>query len=232
LEKQLPLRSQRYWALPTKDYQASKVYVGAPYGCLYLNVVGREPNGLVPPGGRGEVLTHLVAELSNIVDPDTGEPLFSHIYEREHLYSNPAIGQPPDLIVDFYSSRWGLSWQVPPPVVSRDGYFVKGTGVVHGEHSREGIFVFAGRDVTVDPRRGSASLLDVPATLLHLYSVPIPDDYDGRVLVELLESDFLSAQPVCSQPGDSVGMLPSISGYAQAEAEDILLHLRGLGYVE
>jgi hypothetical protein len=116
--------------------------------------------------------------------------------------------------------------------MSRDGYYVRSTDVWHGQHSREGVFVFAGMDIAADSSRGSANLLDVPATLLHLYDVPIPDDYDGRVLVESLKPAFLSARPVRSQPGDPVSASQRVSEYSETEAAAILDHLRGLGYVE
>jgi predicted AlkP superfamily phosphohydrolase/phosphomutase len=232
LEKQLPLRSLHYWTVPERDPQSSKVYGESAYGCLYLNVRGREPNGLVPSERQAKVLKHLVTELSDVIDPDTGEPLFSNIYEREASYSDAATGQPPDLVLDYYSSRWGLSWHLPPPVVPRDGYFVRDTDVWYGEHSRQGIFALAGSDIGVDSNPGSASLPDIPATLLHLHGVPIPDDYDGRVLTELLEPDFVSARPIRYQPGDLGKTRAGRSHYPEMEAAEVLERLRGLGYVE
>jgi len=232
LKKKFPLRSHHYWAIPGADPKASQVYVGAVSGCLYLNVRGREPCGVVPPEKQHEVLAHLAAELSEIRDPDTGEPLFARIHNHGDLYSDRAIGQPPDLVLDHYSSRWELSLQVPPPVVPRNGYFVRDVDGWYGEHSRTGIFVFAGRDIAVSLNRHSASLLDVPTTLLHLHDVPIPDDYDGRVLTELLEPVFHSTRLVRFQPGDAAGMPQAVSEYSETEAAELLDRLRALGYVE
>lgn len=232
LDKQLPLQSSSFWAVPDTDTRASKVYAGASYGCLYLNTIGREPTGVVSPADRHRLLAQLVAELSEIVEPHAGEALFSRIYNCEELGGGHAIGQPPDLVLDHHSTAWGLRLQLPPPVVPRDGYFVTGTHTWHGEHSREGIYVLAGQDVGISPHRGLASLLDVPATLLHLYNVPIPEDYDGQVLAESLEPAFRSAYPIRSQPGDSIQPQQGAAEYSEAEARELLSHLRALGYVE
>jgi hypothetical protein len=70
--------------------------------------------------------------------------------------------------------------------------------------------------------------MDVPATLLHLHHIPIPDDYDGSVLVE----SFVEQRPVESQAGD-VGIGPTTDNvYAATESEEIIGHLRALGYVD
>lgn len=232
LGRRIPLRSTDFWAVPDTDTRTSKVYAGAIYGCLYLNTAGREPTGSVSPPHQQRVLAQLISELSDIIDPDTGEALFSKIYDREALDRGQGIGQPPDLVLDHHSTAWGLSLQLPPPVVPRDGYFVKDPGMWWGEHSRQGIYVFSGKDIGISPKRGSASLLDVPATLLHLYNVPIPKDFDGQVLTQLLKPAFLSACPVRFQPGDALSVIGSMFKSTEEETEEILSRLRSLGYVE
>jgi predicted AlkP superfamily phosphohydrolase/phosphomutase len=232
LQKRLMVQSHHYWASPKMDPEASQLYAGAVYGCLYLNIQGREPSGVVLPERQRELQHRVTAELSEIVDPDSGGPLFSHIYGSEELYPGTAVGQPPDLVLDNHSSHWGLSLQVPPSIMKKDGYFVRDTDVWYGEHNSEGMFVFAGEDVLADPGRGSAHILDIPSTLLHLCNTPIPDDYDGQVLTELLQPAFLSDHPVRSQPGDSAKTAPSGPEYSEVEAVELLARLRALGYVE
>ena len=74
--------------------------------------------------------------------------------------------------------------------------------------------------------------MDIAATLLHLYGVPIPEDYDGQILLDLLTSE-LSAKPVQYQPGD-VETIDSNAdpAYSEAEAEELMSHLRALGYLD
>jgi predicted AlkP superfamily phosphohydrolase/phosphomutase len=71
----------------------------------------------------------------------------------------------------------------------------------HGWHSKEGVFVFAGADFRLGKMPKAGHVMDIPPTLLHLYGVPVPEDYDGRVLSELFDSE-LRNKPVRYQPGD------------------------------
>lgn len=232
LHSQLPLQLHDYWCLPNVDYRTSMVYTHSAFGCLYLNVKGREPDGLVSPDEQEALGKRLVSELSNIIDPNTGKPLFSNIYLCDQIYSDSTIGQPPDFVLDHHSSDWGLSFQLPPPIVPRDGYYVRGMSGWYGEHSSEGIYVFSGADILANPDRGSASLLDIPTTLLYLHGVPIPEDYDGRVMVEVIEPVTLNNRPVSFQSGDPPGEIEQFSEISDEEAQILLDQLRDLGYVE
>lgn len=72
--------------------------------------------------------------------------------------------------------------------------------------------------------------MDVPATLLHLYGVPIPQDYDGRVLVECLAAE-LQACPVQWQPGDPAHDETGTHAFSVEETAQLTAHLKALGYL-
>lgn len=218
------------------DYEKTRLFPASVYsGLLYLNVAGREPSGQVPAGEQAGLAAEIAARLGEIRDPETGEPLFSKIYTGRELYSGPALAHAPDLIIDSYDSGWNIrtSKHIPAPECARDRYFVAAAGNRRdfGWHSRDGMFVFAGPDFCVGPTAVAGQLTDIPATLLHLYDVPIPDDYDGRVLSELL-TEPLSRRPVRRQPGD--GDTPELlhEPYTNEEAEELVGHLRALGYLD
>jgi hypothetical protein len=114
---------------------------------------------------------------------------------------------------------------------SQDKYFVDNRKDF-GWHDKDGIFVFSGQDF----KQGSASrdwhVMDIPATLLHLYSVPIPEDYDGQSLVETLSPEFLENHPITYQPGDNDLIMSLDDVYSEQEADEVLAHLKSLGYVD
>jgi hypothetical protein len=74
-------------------------------------------------------------------------------------------------------------------------------------------------------------LVDVPATLLHLYDVPVPEDYDGRVLTELMSPESRD-RSIRSQPGETVTSETVDEAYSGEEAAEVLGYLRALGYVD
>ncbi|MGH2537497.1 MAG: alkaline phosphatase family protein, partial [Candidatus Promineifilaceae bacterium] len=226
IEQALPFARaySRYTDRP--DGRRSRLFPGSVYsGLLYLNLAGREANGVVPAGQRQELQAEVAAGLSAIQDPDTGRPLFSRIWTGAELYHGPAAESAPDLILDSYDSQWNIrSAQLTPAGYRvRERYFVAAThGRDFGWHTRDGLFVWSGRAFRPAPADYRANLLDVPATMLHLHSAPVPEDYDGRVLTELL-GPGLAERPVQRQAGDN-GAAPAGNGFSALEADRLAAH--------
>ncbi len=66
---------------------------------IYLNVVGREPDGIVKPQGEYEFLQNrLIRDLLDWTDPATGRPVFANVYRRQDIYDGPYVDAAPDLI--------------------------------------------------------------------------------------------------------------------------------------
>ncbi|MCD6301306.1 MAG: alkaline phosphatase family protein [Staphylothermus sp.] len=56
-------------------------YVG--YNQIFVNLQGREEEGVVPPEEYDSVVKQIMAALSNVKDPETGEPVFGLIMSKE-----------------------------------------------------------------------------------------------------------------------------------------------------
>lgn len=61
--------------------QTKAAYVG--YNQIFINLAGREEGGIVDPSQYNEVVNEVKAALASVVDPDTGEPIFSLIMSRD-----------------------------------------------------------------------------------------------------------------------------------------------------
>jgi predicted AlkP superfamily phosphohydrolase/phosphomutase len=219
------------------DYAKTRVFPGSvTSGALYFNVQGRDPEGIVPPETGPELRAELKAGLEQIVDPATGEPFFSEFYDPEELYSGPALAQAPDLILDSYDAEHEVimtDYHHCPMGGLSDGYFIDSEDRgVFGQHSRDGIFVFNGAALRERTDPGEAHLMDVAPTLLRLYDVPVPEDFDGRALEEVLDPAFSDQHPLLYQPGDGETEMASEQDMAQEGTEELLNRLRALGYVE
>jgi predicted AlkP superfamily phosphohydrolase/phosphomutase len=218
------------------DYPQSQVFPGSIYsGLIYLNLAGRDPDGMISMQDRESLLSEISAKLLEVEVPGTGQPLFSHIYTSDQIYSGQALENAADLILDAYDSGWNIQMGKYNPVAegALDRYFVKTENGNRdsGWHSKEGVFVFAGTDFCLGSAPTEGHVMDIPATLLHLYDVPVPEDYDGRVLSELFDP-YLKKKPVRYQPGDPRSMTPEHDAYTVEEAEMLADHLRALGYLE
>jgi predicted AlkP superfamily phosphohydrolase/phosphomutase len=76
---------------------------------LYLNLRGRERDGIVEPGRqREQLLRELVAKLEAVRDHN-GHPVIRKVHRADHAYSGPVAALAPDLIIG-YCRGYRASW--------------------------------------------------------------------------------------------------------------------------
>jgi predicted AlkP superfamily phosphohydrolase/phosphomutase len=83
------------------DWSRSRAY-GMGINGLYVNLRGREKNGIVEPRDRRALMDEIAAKLLATVDPATGMPALTKVYAREDVYED--MGQleiGPDLQMGF-----------------------------------------------------------------------------------------------------------------------------------
>jgi predicted AlkP superfamily phosphohydrolase/phosphomutase len=81
------------------DWAHTRAY-GVGLNGLYINLKGREKNGIVPEETRKALMDEIAAALLAEVDPKTGGPVVTKAYKREDTYKDRGeleIG--PDIIV-------------------------------------------------------------------------------------------------------------------------------------
>ncbi len=151
---------------------------GGYYSRIFLNVAGREPEGIVSPEDYERVRGGLAERLAAIPD-ENGDPLDTRVYLPEQVYEQ-ANGVPPDLIVHFGD----LYWRSVGTVGGREGVhtFENDTGPDDANHAQEGLFVLVAPGVHPGPREG-ARLLDVAPTVLELMGLDVPASMRGTSLL-------------------------------------------------
>ncbi|NLW50558.1 MAG: hypothetical protein GXY85_06895 [Candidatus Brocadiaceae bacterium] len=195
------------------DYRRSLAYpVGADHG-VYVNLRGRQPQGIVEPGAEYEGVRNRVIEaLRPLRDPRTGRPVIRAVHRREDIWSGPRLDCLPDLIVESEDDQYSMQTLSEGP----DGGAVYALPEVRwdrvrlmGGHRSEGVLMAAGPHVR-HVELPDAAIADVPATVLALLGCPIPEDYDGRVLTEMLTDDVSAPRRAAvprTEPGPD-GALP------------------------
>jgi predicted AlkP superfamily phosphohydrolase/phosphomutase len=170
------LRPRRTWLL-----DGSRAFVRAPNaglcGAIRVNVLGREPAGLVAPGQEYEDLcSALEAELLTLVNVETGKSAVQRVLRPAELFDGPEVARMPDLLVEWRQDS-PIRSLASPTVGQVDGEF---QGHRTGDHRRDGLLLRRGPSVTplaedaVDARDLAptiSALLDVPH--LHLEGRPL-----------------------------------------------------------
>ncbi len=147
------------------------------YGRVFLNVMGREPLGMVPAHNYHSVRNELVQGLEAIRGPD-GRKLDTTAFRPEDIYSE-VRGIAPDLLVYFDDQRWRAIGSVGHRSLwtSEDD-----RGSDDANHSQHGIFIMRDPSQTTPPagREGSFDIKDVAPTILSRLKIPLPAGNGNR----------------------------------------------------
>jgi len=123
---------------------------------LYLNLRGRDPQGVVEPGAEAEgLLDEIEAGLRSIRDPDTGHPISVQLYRREGIYDGPFLPQAPDLIVAMDDYHTDVMAELG------HGALFDARPVRSANHTLEGLFIAHGPSI-IQGKEKDAGLMDHP----------------------------------------------------------------------
>ncbi len=186
-------------------------------GYVWLNVNGRDPQGIVTPGAAYEATRQAIAaELRQWAL--VGEVLF-----REDVWHGAQLDHAPDIVVRwadpstdarYFQTRFS-SHHLSKPVPND-----------YAGHRRDGLFLLHGRHVA-GGQTATADIVDLAPTFLWLLDQPVPTHMDGRVLTELFTRD----EPV--QYVELAADDTAESATLTAEEEEAIRNsLRNLGYME
>jgi predicted AlkP superfamily phosphohydrolase/phosphomutase len=219
---------QMWRGLQQVDFDRTQAYhfpmKNPPLAGIVINVAGRQPRGIVPPEDFESLRQRIMDDLLQIKDPHTGESVVRSVHKREDLYHGPFLERAPDIIVWYHD-------------MYKEGPMAKGTVIgevpydelvqVPGSHDEKGIFLVRGPGITAGHVLEGARLIDVPATMLYAMELPVPTDFDGRVLAEMYGAD---SRPVESVELD-LAQQSSDSFLTEDEEEQIKDKLKGWGYL-
>jgi len=182
--------SARAAAAPTKfefknvDWTKTKAWgEGGYYGRCFINVQGREPNGIVPQADYEKLRDELIGKLEALPD-DKGRPMGTRVYKPEAIYKK-VNGVAPDLIVIFGDLHWRSVGTVGNPSLYT---FSNDTGPDDANHAQQGMYIMAlpeGLSGAPAPRGrvDGPTLYDISPTILKLLGQKVPSDMIGRAMV-------------------------------------------------
>ncbi|PYV92396.1 MAG: hypothetical protein DMG05_04745 [Acidobacteria bacterium] len=169
---------------------------GLAVGGIRLNLLGREPKGVLEPGAAADAFSNnLTADLLSVVDERTGRPLVRRVLRTANLYAGEYLEHLPDLLVEWSdelptgSALVGKSAAASVRVSSPKIGVIEGVNQYGrtGEHRPDGLFIAASPVVRPNLLQRETSILDFAPTFARFLDVDLPG-CDGRPLDELLES--------------------------------------------
>lgn len=242
LKQRLPVKwhsviPSTYPSLTEKvDWIKTQAYSYGHVGQIYINLRGREPQGIVNPGAEyDKVVEEISSALLSLIDVDDGLPVVSDIFHNKLLYHGIYAQNGPDIVVHFrnleYTSDAGSEF------ASKD-ILSSPRSDETGFHRLEGLLIACGPDIKPSLSPQNAHIQDLAPTILSLYQIAIPSDCDGVVLESFLyQKDILltnhsDTPTVHSQnPYENESDIEEQIGLSESEEQEIVENLRRLGYL-
>lgn len=205
------------------DWSRTRAFFAQDKG-VWVNLRGRECDGVVAPSEYASVVAEVKSVLSDLRSPPNGEQVFEAVQSREEIFSGRWAERLPDVVMiprhDEYVYNERPSY----------GEVVVQADSTTGTHSRDGILIAWGPGIAAQAAFTAApNLRDVGPTALASLSMPLTEDMDGRALTETFVE-----QRVAPRAGTSYREGPATAArvYSAGEEAELKERLRGLGYIE
>jgi predicted AlkP superfamily phosphohydrolase/phosphomutase len=161
------------------DWSRTKAYAQGLAG-IFLNVAGREAQGIVPESEAEALREEIAAKLNGLIDPRHNAVAINKAYNTRQFYLGPYTNEAPDLIIG-YSEGYRVSWEAAVGDIT-SAVFHDNMKAWSGDHCVDPAInpgvLFCNRPVDAEKPR----LLDLGPTVLDLFGIPTPKQMDGKPL--------------------------------------------------
>lgn len=217
------------------DWSKTKLFADPDGWGVYLNLQGREPDGIVPSSEYESLRQRVRAQLLQLRDGETNRPVIRAVHEREHLFHGPYAGQAPDLLIEWDFETVGNSLAYPQDdgerTVVQQQRRSSSDANWKATHRPEGILIAKGPNIQKNKILPTLALQDVAPTVLYLQAQPIPAGMDGHVAAALFAPAYLSTHPI--RFSEAVPLHPPHPDTPRdPDMHLVEQRLRALGYLE
>lgn len=150
---------------------------GGYYARIFLNLKGREPNGIIEEEDYEKMRDKISEKLKSIKDKN-GNPMNTKVYKPEQLYEI-IRGDVPDLIVYFDDLNWRSAGTVGYDSMYLDE---NDTGPDDAVHDWYGVYIIFDPKRKIGKNLGVKSILDIAPTSLNILRIEIPFDMEGNAI--------------------------------------------------
>jgi predicted AlkP superfamily phosphohydrolase/phosphomutase len=165
------------------DWSRTQAYTFGLAG-IYLNLRGREAQGIVPPEQAGLLKRELIQKLTGLAEAETGEIALQNVYDARSIYNGPYTEAAPDLITG-YAAGYRASWGAATGRVAAS-VFEENAKCWSGDHCVDpslvpGVLFTNQKLFAEDP-----GIEDMAPTVLRLFGIDPPKWMEGRALLPAL----------------------------------------------
>ncbi len=175
------------------DWSKTKAWSIGSSGKIYLNIKGREEQGVVEPEEADKLLDELAEKLLAVPD-ENGKKLNTQVFKRDDIQFGPYVKYGPDMFVYFDECRFATSDLVgygKGKIYSID----LPQGPDYATHSPYGYFCMAGSRIPAKGKIESISLLNIAPTVLDVIGLTIPREMERPSILAMLKEEKAAPPP-------------------------------------
>jgi predicted AlkP superfamily phosphohydrolase/phosphomutase len=173
------------------------------------------------------VRDEIMQKLNNLYDPQKERSVNGTVYSKEEWYHGDCSCNAPDITYIAHAGRYQAGNVTG---FGANTTFTDFTGV-SAAHSMDGIFMASGAHIKRGATVQGADIMDLAPTILYLMGCKVPDDMDGKVLVDLFDGAYLKNKPVEYYTPEAYAKGTS-NAISLGDQEEIIDKLKSLGYYQ
>jgi predicted AlkP superfamily phosphohydrolase/phosphomutase len=158
------------------DWSRTRAYANGLAG-FYLNIKGRERNGLVDPADVPALKQEIMSGLRELIDEQRGEKAINEVYDSREAYTGPYRENAPDVIVG-YAIGYRADWDAAVGRIT-DQVFADNTRAWSGDHCIDPQLVPGILFANIPFQKDDPGLIDLAPSILELFGIQIPAHMTG-----------------------------------------------------
>jgi predicted AlkP superfamily phosphohydrolase/phosphomutase len=162
----------------------------------------------------------LAGAIKQMKDPEDGASIAGRVLKSDEFYSGPYLREAPDLLVE---PAPGYSFDIS---LSADGLWERtGPDTDYSSfHTSDGLLIANGPEIPRGVRLEGASLYDIAPTILRIYGLEYPGEFDGRNL-------FDSGNAAIRRETGRAAPPEQRKAFSPEDEAKVMERLKDLGYV-
>jgi len=170
------------------NWSKTKCWSPGYAGKLYLNLKGRESEGIVDSQNYDELIDELIAKIQQDIPNELGKNIDIQTWKRADIYFGPYAKYGPDLFVNFDKGCLGTS-----ELVGHNQKAIYSHNIApynsNTAHSLYGYFSISGPGIPAEGECKEVSLLNIAPTVLNILKLSIPKRMKGSSILSLIKKE-------------------------------------------
>jgi predicted AlkP superfamily phosphohydrolase/phosphomutase len=232
------MKERKHELFQNVDWSKTVAYAEGASPRIFINTASKNLGGTIQEGPEYEaVRDRLINDLMQLRDPDNNAPIIEKVYKKEEIFKGKHVDSAADLFIEFkrgYTNfKRGNVRDLIIITADKNSEFFMNDPELTGEHLPNGILVMKGPHIKKGIKVVDTQIVDLFPTVLYLLNLPIPENIDGKILVQAIKDEFLE-----KNEGKYLKYIADndteaeTTEYSDEEETLIQERLRSLGYID